>query len=52
MLAGGSVAGLDVKPKRYTKLMKKFNETVANHPQLESVLLPIGVGMTVSKVKE
>jgi len=32
--------------------MKKFNVTVANHPQLESVLLPIGDGMTVSKVKK
>jgi caffeoyl-CoA O-methyltransferase len=31
--------------------MKKFNETVANHPQLESILIPIGDGMTVSKVK-
>ncbi|MFC0560570.1 O-methyltransferase [Halalkalibacter alkalisediminis] len=52
VLAGGSVADTGVKPKRYTEIMKKFNETVANHPQLESVLLPIGDGMTISKVKE
>lgn len=39
-------------PKRYTELMKKFNETVANHPQLKSLLIPIGDGMTISKVKK
>lgn len=35
VLAGGSVIDQSAKPKRYTELMKKFNETVANHPQLE-----------------
>lgn len=50
VLAGGSVVDQGTKPKRYTELMKKFNETVANHPQLESILIPIGDGMTVSKV--
>ncbi|EAZ84327.1 O-methyltransferase [Bacillus sp. B14905] len=39
-------------PKRYTAIMKKFNRLVANHPQLESILLPIGDGITVSKVKK
>lgn len=52
VLAGGSVADQEAKPKRYTELMKKFNETVANHPQLESLLIPIGDGMTISKVKK
>ncbi|WP_391205500.1 O-methyltransferase [Psychrobacillus sp. L4] len=52
VLAGGSVADQGAKPKRYTELMKKFNETVANHPQLESVIIPIGNGMTISKVKK
>ncbi|QFG00782.1 O-methyltransferase [Psychrobacillus glaciei] len=52
VLAGGSVADQGAKPKRYTELMKKFNETVANHPQLESVIIPIGDGMTISKVKK
>lgn len=52
VLAGGSVADQEAPPKRYTELMKKFNETVANHPQLESLLIPIGDGMTVSKVKK
>lgn len=52
VLAQGSVADQEVQPKRYTELMKKFNETVANHPQLESILMPIGDGMTISKVKK
>ena len=51
VLAGGSVADEEAQPKRYTEYMKKFNETVANHPKLESLLIPIGDGMTVSKVK-
>ncbi len=51
MLAGGSVADPNVAPKRYTEFMKNFNQTVANHPRLESLLLPIGDGMTVSRVK-
>lgn len=52
MLAGGSVADPDATPKRYTEFMKNFNKMVANHPRLESLLLPIGDGMTVSRVKE
>lgn len=51
VLANGSVADETVEPKHYTEVMKKFNETVANHPQLESILLPVGDGMTVSRVK-
>jgi len=51
VLAGGSVADPEATLKRYTEQMKMFNETVANHPQLESILIPIGDGMTVSKVK-
>lgn len=51
VLAGGSVVDPEAKPKRYTELMKTFNETVANHPQLESLLIPIGDGMTISRVK-
>ncbi|WP_155590899.1 O-methyltransferase [Lysinibacillus cavernae] len=52
VLAAGSVADPEAAPKRYTAIMKKFNVLVANHPQLESVLLPIGDGMTVSRVKK
>ncbi|GED34366.1 O-methyltransferase [Brevibacillus centrosporus] len=52
VLAGGSVAADNAMPTRYTKIMRKFNEAVANHPQLESQLIPIGDGLTVSKVKE
>ncbi|WP_077622362.1 O-methyltransferase [Sediminibacillus massiliensis] len=52
VLAGGSVADDSIKSKRYTESMRKFNETVANHPQLESVLIPVGDGMTLSRVKK
>ncbi|MFJ7733650.1 O-methyltransferase [Lysinibacillus sp. NPDC097231] len=52
VLAAGSVADPSAKSKRYTELMKKFNVAVANHPQLESVIIPIGDGMTLSKVKK
>jgi len=50
VLASGSVAYDHVEPKRYTAFMKEFNETVAKHPQLESTLIPIGDGLTVSRV--
>ncbi|EON71894.1 O-methyltransferase [Lysinibacillus sphaericus] len=52
VLANGSVADSKAISKRYTETMKKFNEIVANHPQLESVIVPIGDGMTLSKVKK
>lgn len=52
VLAGGSVVDEGAKSKRYTELMKTFNETVANHPQLESLLIPIGDGLTISRVKK
>lgn len=51
VLAGGSVANPAADPRRYTDTMKKFNETVANHPSLESILVPVGDGLTVSRVK-
>lgn len=49
---GGSVADESAKQKRYTKVMKKFNEMIANHKHLESVLVPVGGGMTISKGKK
>ncbi len=52
VLAAGSVADQSIKRKHYTELMKKFNETVASHPQLESLLIPIGDGMMISRVKK
>lgn len=52
VLAGGSVIDQDIEPKRYTDFMREFNNTVANHPNLESILIPIGDGMTVSRVKK
>lgn len=50
VLANGSVAYNHVEPKHYTEFMKEFNKTVAKHPQLESTLIPIGDGLTVSRV--
>ena len=52
VLAGGSVIDSSATTKRYTETMKQFNQLVANHPQLESLLIPIGDGMTVSQVKK
>ncbi|MFN2746396.1 MULTISPECIES: O-methyltransferase [unclassified Bacillus (in: firmicutes)] len=52
VLAGGSVADQDAEPRRHTDVMKVFNKTVANHPQLESLLMPIGDGITISRVKQ
>ncbi|KMQ10757.1 MULTISPECIES: methyltransferase [Bacillus cereus group] len=49
---GGSVADERAKQKRYTEVMKKFNEMIANDPHLQSVLVPIGDRMTISKVKK
>ncbi len=51
VLARGSVADPDSQPMRHTEFMRTFNEKVANHPHLESVLVPIGDGLTLSKVK-
>lgn len=51
VLARGAVAD-DAIESKHKLVMKKFNETVAAHPQLESLLIPIGDGMTVSKVKK
>ncbi|MFD1736351.1 O-methyltransferase [Bacillus salitolerans] len=52
VLQRGSVADPSIEPRHSTEVMKKFNETVANHPQLESILIPIGDGLTVSKVSK
>lgn len=50
VLAGGSVVGQS-EPRSNTETMKKFNAYVANHPKLESLLIPTGDGLTVSIVK-
>lgn len=52
VLAKGSVVDENAPAKRYTDQMKDFNEMVANHPQLESILIPIGDGITVSRVRQ
>ncbi|MBU9672399.1 O-methyltransferase [Planococcus sp. CP5-4] len=51
VLAGGSVAEAG-KERQHTEAMQKFNETAARHPQLESILLPVGDGLLVSRVKK
>ncbi|KOS68661.1 methyltransferase [Lysinibacillus contaminans] len=51
VLADGTVVDDTMKPKRYTEIMKQYNAIVAKHPRLDSMLLPLGDGMTVSKVK-
>ncbi|MGG3495188.1 hypothetical protein ABES08_05070 [Peribacillus simplex] len=45
VLAGGSVADKDAQPNHYPAFMKAFNGNVANQPQLESLLIPIGDGL-------
>ncbi|RIW34050.1 O-methyltransferase [Bacillus salacetis] len=52
VLARGSVADPEIPAKHNTEIMKKFNEAVSKHPRLESILLPVGDGLTVSRVKE
>lgn len=51
VLARGSVADSTLTPHKHTKFMKTFNQIISNHPQLESILIPIGDGLTISKVK-
>ena len=51
VLAKGSVADDNGRLERHTEFMRAFNKTVADHPRLESVLVPIGDGLTLSKVK-
>lgn len=52
VLARGSVADDSLLPTKHTATMKKYNELVASHPLLESVLIPIGDGVTLSRVKK
>ncbi|MGM0898902.1 MAG: O-methyltransferase [Bacillota bacterium] len=52
VLAGGSVANPDIPQKQHTETMKQFNKIAAHHPQLESILMPIGDGLLVSKVNK
>ncbi|WP_456279126.1 O-methyltransferase [Bacillus sp. AK128] len=52
VLSRGSVADPDAELRHSTKSMREFNEIVANHPHLESILVPIGDGLTMSRVKK
>ncbi|QDP42086.1 O-methyltransferase [Radiobacillus deserti] len=52
VLAGGTIVDHNMPAKRYTEFMKTFNKSVAEHIKLESLLIPIGDGITVSRVKK
>lgn len=52
VLARGTVADEQAELTRHTEYMKQFNQTVAKHEQLESILVPIGDGLTISKVRK
>lgn len=52
VLAGGTVAYPEASPQKNTEVMKSFNQLIANHPQLESMLIPVGDGMAVAQVKK
>ncbi|WP_261132430.1 O-methyltransferase [Bacillus sp. Marseille-Q3570] len=34
-----------------TKALQTYNQKVADHPQLESILIPLGDGLTIARVK-
>jgi predicted O-methyltransferase YrrM len=40
-----------MKGDKDTKALVKYNKMVNNHPQLETVLLPIRDGLTITRVK-
>ncbi|MGG3820408.1 O-methyltransferase [Geobacillus thermodenitrificans] len=48
----GSGIGSPRALERRGEIMKQFNETVALHPQLDAMFIPIGDGVTVARVKE
>ncbi|MFY7810358.1 MAG: O-methyltransferase [Flavobacterium sp.] len=51
VLWSGKVLG-EVAPKDIsTAILKSYNNTIKNHPLLETVLLPIRDGLTISRVK-
>lgn len=52
VLARGSVADEAVEPTGNTEIMRKFNKVVAEDLRLESVLIPVGDGLTLSQVKK
>lgn len=48
--SGKVIEKLDPKDKT-TKILLEYNKTLATHPQLDTVLLPIRDGLTLSRVK-
>ncbi|HET7580059.1 MAG TPA: O-methyltransferase [Bacillales bacterium] len=47
----GEVYNFDIDEK-FTVAIRNFNEKVARHPKLESLLLPLGDGLLMARVKE
>ncbi|WP_408010618.1 O-methyltransferase [Pseudalkalibacillus sp. A8] len=50
-LWGGEVLNEDTEDKE-TNAIQAFNRKVSDHPQLESLLVPLGDGLTIARVKE
>ena len=51
MLWGGKVLEPISKGDNDTKALVHYNKLLIEHPQLETVLLPIRDGLTISRVK-
>ncbi|MTD31722.1 O-methyltransferase [Planomicrobium sp. YIM 101495] len=51
VLARGTVADNTMEPTKNTEVMKAYNQSVAGHPRLESILIPLGDGVTLARVK-
>ncbi|MED4903617.1 O-methyltransferase [Parageobacillus thermoglucosidasius] len=45
----GKVADRNYQEKKAV-FLREFNEFVAKHPKLESIIVPIGDGLTVARV--
>lgn len=52
VLAHGTVVDPDATPIAHTEIMKSFNKKTADHPKLESLVIPIGDGLLLSRVKK
>ena len=51
VLWSGKVLSPIAKDDEDTKALVKYNQLLNNHPKLETVLLPIRDGLTISRVK-
>ncbi|WP_058308215.1 O-methyltransferase [Gracilibacillus massiliensis] len=51
VLVRGTVVDDTLEAKGHTDIMKEFNQLVADHPKLDAILVPIGDGITIARVK-